>query len=73
VLLSGTDWDSQLWWIMLAVGIAAVVVSIGAGYIGRKQVSWLTERQRFLLHLLSYVLLTVSIVVFIVRGLSAPR
>jgi F0F1-type ATP synthase membrane subunit c/vacuolar-type H+-ATPase subunit K len=73
VLLSGADWDNRLWWITLAAGIAAVVVSVATGYIGRKLTGQTTERTRLKLHLLSYILLTVSVVAFVMRGLIAPR
>jgi hypothetical protein len=69
LLLNGANWDDQLWWVMLSTGIAAALVSLGTGYIGRR----LTDRQRFLLHMLSYLLLTISIVAFILRGLTSPR
>jgi hypothetical protein len=71
--LSETSWDNRLWWVMLVAGMAAALVSIGTGYVGRRQMVRITERQRLLLHLLSYVLLTLSMMAFILRGLSAPR
>lgn len=58
---------------MLTTGIAAALVSTGTGYIGRRPATRMTDRQRFLLHMLSYVLLTISIVAFILRGLASPR
>lgn len=58
---------------MLGAGIAAALLSLGTGYIGRSLAGWVTDRQRFLLHMLSYVLLTISIVAFILRGLTSPR
>jgi hypothetical protein len=73
LLLNGANWDDQLWWVMLSTGIAAALVSLGTGYIGRRLTSWVTDRQRFLLHMLSYLLLTISIVAFILRGLTSPR
>jgi hypothetical protein len=73
MLLSETSWDNRLWWVMLVAGMAAALVSIGTGYVGRRQMVRITERQRLLLHLLSYVLLTLSMMAFILRGLSAPR
>ena len=71
--MSGTELDTQLWWIMLGAGMAAVVVSLGTSYIGYKQAGSISARQRFLLHMLSYILLTVSVLAFVVRGLISTQ
>ncbi len=73
MLLSGTGLDHQLWWVMLGAGIAAVAVSLGTSYSGFKQAGSMTERRRFLLHMLSYILLTVSVLAFVARGFISAQ
>ena len=72
-MLSGTELDDQLWWIMLGAGMGAVVVSLGTSYIGYAQAGLISERRRFLLHMLSYILLTVSVLAFVVRGFISTQ
>jgi len=66
--LNGAEVDNQLWWVMLGAGMAAVAVSVATSYSGFKQAGLMTERRRFLLHMLSYILLTVSVLAFVARG-----
>jgi len=63
------DMDGALWWLMVATGVAAAALSIAAGWFDRRGGSRPTSRQRFLMHMASYALLSVSILVFAARGL----
>lgn len=69
MLLSGMVLDHQLWWIMVVTGAAAAVVSVGDSYMSYRGLVTMTSRQRLLLQVVSYLLLTMSIVAFISRGL----
>jgi hypothetical protein len=66
------DWDETLWWATLSLGVAAAALSIATSVLDRRHVEWPTDHQRFLMHLLSYGLLSVSILGFVLRGLVAP-
>jgi hypothetical protein len=63
-------WDDTLWWAMLATGIAAAAISIAASWLDRRAGPWPTRRGRYLMHMTSYALLSLSIFAFVLRGLS---
>lgn len=63
------DWDNALWWLMVGTGVAAAALSIAASWFDRRGGTRPTRRERFLMHMASYVLLSVSILVFAARGL----
>jgi hypothetical protein len=65
------EWDNTLWWIMLATGVGAALVSVGAGVLDRQALPP-TPRARVLIHLISYGLVTVSILSFVARGFLSP-
>jgi hypothetical protein len=71
-LLNAGEWESALWWVMLASGLTAAALSIATTALDRGKAAWPTHRQRFQMHLASYGLLTISIVAFILRGLLQP-
>jgi hypothetical protein len=62
------DWDHVLWWVMLSTGVAAAALSITAAYHDRRGSDRPTRRGRFILHLLSYILMSISILAFASRG-----
>jgi len=72
VLLTALDWDAVLWWTMLSTGAAAAALSVTTNLFDRRNYAWPTTRQRFLLHMASYGFLTVSVLVFVLRGFLAP-
>jgi hypothetical protein len=55
---------------MIATGVAAAALSIAASLLDRRGGSRPTPRARFLMHMASYVLWSVSILVFVARGLQ---
>lgn len=70
--MTGIGNESWLWWTMLATGLAGAGLSIATGVFDRRRVVWPNQQQRLLLHLVSYGLMTLSILAFILRGLIAP-
>ena len=62
-------WESLLWWIMLSTGVMAAVLSITTNLLDRRKAVWPTSQQRFLMHMVGYGFLTISVLVFVVRGL----
>ena len=70
--MTATEWDEPLWWVMVAAGVIAALLSIATNSLDRRKRDWPTRRQRFLMHLASYGFLTVSILAFVLRGLLAP-
>lgn len=67
-----SDWDGGLWWVMIATGVAAAGLSITASYHDRRGSGRPSRRMRFVLHMISYVLLSVSVLAFVLRGLLGP-
>ena len=63
------NWDGALWWLMVATGVAAAALSIAASWFDWRSVRRPTPRGRFLMHMASYVFLSVSVLLFVVRGL----
>ena len=61
-----------LWWLTLVTEIAAAALSIYATILDRRRKFRPTQRPRFALHIASYVLLSVSVLGFIIRGLILP-
>jgi hypothetical protein len=64
--------ESLLWWTMLSTGVMAAVLSITTNLLDRQKAAWPTRQQRFLMHMVSYGFLTISVLVFVVRGLLSP-
>lgn len=65
-------WESLLWWTMLSTGVMAAVLSITTNLLDRRKAVWPTMQQRFLMHMVGYGFLTISILVFVARGLLSP-
>lgn len=59
--------DDQLWWLMLVTGVIAAGVSISASVMARLN----PERRTFSLHVISYIFLSVSMLLFALRGLMS--
>lgn len=66
------EWESVLWWTMLATGVAAALISIATNALDRLKQEWSAKHQRFWLHVVSYGLLSVSVLAFVLRGLINP-
>ena len=71
-MLIAMNWEGLLWWTMLSTGMIAAVLSITANVLDRQKAARPTTQQRFLMHIVSYGFLTISILVFVVRGLLTP-
>jgi hypothetical protein len=66
------NWEGLLWWMMLSTGAIAAVLSIATNILDRRKAAWPTRQQRFLMHVVSYGFLTISVLVFVMRGLVSP-
>jgi hypothetical protein len=66
------DADSTLWWLMVATAVASATLSITASWCDRRALARPSRRQRFLMHMASYVLLSISVLAFVARGLLNP-
>jgi len=64
--------DNFLWWFTLVTGVGAAALSICASILDPRRKPRPMPGRRFALHIASYVLLSVSILGFIVRGLILP-
>ena len=64
--------ESVLWWTMLSTGVMAAVLSITTNFLDRRKAAWPTRQQRFLMHMVGYGFLTISVLVFVVRGFLSP-
>jgi hypothetical protein len=71
--LSVVEWEPVLWWVMLATAVSAAGLSIVTAMLDRQKADEPTRRRRFCMHLASYCLLSISILVFVLRGLLAPE
>jgi hypothetical protein len=63
--------DNFLWWFTLIAGLGAAGMSVGTSVLNRSKMRP-TPTQAFALHIASYVLLSLSILGFVVRGLVLP-
>ncbi|MEX2129595.1 MAG: hypothetical protein WD871_15330 [Xanthobacteraceae bacterium] len=61
--------DNVLWWFMVSTAFSAAGISIGAAILDRRATDWPGRNARFLLHMFSYLLMTISVSIFILRGL----
>jgi hypothetical protein len=64
--------DNFLWWFMVGAAFSAAGTSIGATILDRRATDRPGRKARFLLHMLSYLLMTISVAIFILRGLLLP-
>ena len=69
MLLIMRHWDQYLWWVMVATAVAAAGLSLATAYYDRRDSDRPTRRTRFILHLISYILMSISILAFASRGL----
>lgn len=65
--------DDIMWWVMVSVAIAAAGLSIAMSVLDRRASPTLGRRARFLIHMVSYALMTGSVLIFVLRGLLAPE
>ncbi len=64
--------DDDLWWVMVGVAVVAAGLSVIANILDRRDSRALGRRTRFLMHIVSYVLMSVSVLIFALRGLLGP-
>ncbi len=67
-----TPSDDVLWWIMVTIAVMAAGLSVMTNVLDRRDSLTPDRRTRFLMHIVSYVLMTVSILIFVLRGLLGP-
>lgn len=65
--------DDILWWVMVSVAIAAACLSIAMSILDRRTSPTPGRRARFLIHMVSYALMTGSVLIFVLRGVLAPE
>lgn len=61
--------DLELWWITLVAAVTAGIVSVTTSLLAKRRASWLTPRRRVMLELVSYAIMSVSVLTFVARGL----
>ena len=61
--------DNSLWWFMVGTAFLAAGIGLGATILDRRAPDWSGQNARFLFHMLSYVFMTISILIFVLRGL----
>ncbi len=57
---------------MIGFACAAAALSIGTNILDRRNVEWPSKLARHRLHMTSYVLTSVSILIFVARGILLP-
>lgn len=67
-----SPWDDVLWWLMLGTAIAAAAISVTTSVLDRHDSVWPGRRERYLLHMLGYLLMGLSMLIFVLRGILAP-
>jgi len=65
--------DDVLWWVMVSIAIVAASLSIATSLLDRRDSQRPGRRARFLMHMVSYALVTVSVLIFVLRGLLGPE
>lgn len=64
--------DDVLWWVMVSIAVAAAGLSVTTSVLDRRDSRTPDRRTRFLMHIGSYVLMTISVLIFVLRGLLGP-
>ena len=62
--------DNVLWWLMVWTAIVAAGLSFAAIFLDRRPT--VDRRLGFAFHMLSYVVLTISVLIFALRGFLSP-
>ena len=65
--------DEILWWSMVCTAIAAAMFSLGAAVLDRRAAERPGRASRFWLHMTGYVLMSISILIFVLRGVLGER
>ena len=65
--------ETILWWLMVTSGCAAAGLSLYTSALGLRREASEESQKRYRLNMVSYVLLSVSIMSFVVRGLMLPQ
>jgi hypothetical protein len=61
--------DEVLWWSMVGTAFAAAGISLAATVLDRRAASRPGRNARFWLHIASYILMSISILIFALRGI----
>jgi hypothetical protein len=61
--------DAVLWWAMVGTAAAAAGLSITASFLDRRKEAGPGRNARFWLHMASYILMSISILIFALRGI----
>jgi hypothetical protein len=61
--------DNVLWWLMVGTALIAAATSIGATILDRRASDDSNQKLRFSLHMIGYVMMSISVLVFVLRGL----
>jgi hypothetical protein len=67
-----TPSDDVLWWFMVSIAVAAAGLSVTTSVLDRRASRTPGRRAPFLMHIVSYALMTVSVLIFVLRGLLGP-
>jgi hypothetical protein len=62
--------DSLLWWLMVGTALCAAGASIAATILDRRGSD--DRNLRFSLHMIGYIMMSMSVLVFVFRGLLSP-
>jgi hypothetical protein len=68
-----TPSDDVLWWFMVSVAVTAAGLSVTTSVLDRRASRTPGRRARFLMHIVSYALMTVSVLIFVLRALLGPE
>jgi hypothetical protein len=61
--------EEVLWWSMIGTAIAAAGISLAAMVLDRRAAPMPGRKARFWLHIASYILMSISILIFALRGI----
>jgi hypothetical protein len=65
--------DEVLWWSMVGTAVAAAGISIAGTVLDRRAAERPGRNTRFWMHIAGYILMSISILIFALRGiLSTP-
>jgi hypothetical protein len=64
--------DNVLWWAMVGTALAAAVVSVVATVLDRRAIDESNRKLRFSLHMTGYIMMSISVLFFVFRGLFSP-
>lgn len=62
--------DNLLWWLMIGTAVVAAALSFAAAVLDRRPA--VDRKVGFLVHMSSYIVLTISVLIFVLRGFLTP-